>query len=110
MARLTLTEAQFQRQVIDLARACGWMVAHFRPALTRRGRWSTPVQADGAGFPDLICVKPRRIVAAELKAGRGRVTEAQRRWLGRLALAGAECYIWRPESWDAIVKVLKNWE
>jgi hypothetical protein len=52
------TEREFQRQVIDLARLLGWRCAHFRPGRTARG-WRTPVQADGAGFPDLQPVRAR---------------------------------------------------
>jgi hypothetical protein len=52
------SEAQFQQQVIDLARLCGYRVAHFRTVrVQRKGGsvyYTTPVQADGAGWPDLV--------------------------------------------------------
>jgi hypothetical protein len=98
-----VTEAELQSGVIDCARLFGWRVAHFRAALTKHG-WRTPVQADGAGFPDLVLVRGGRLLFVELKGDGGRVTDEQRRWLeefGRVAvLADAvEVHTWRPDDW-----------
>ena len=60
-----MTEADLQQAVIECARTLGWMVAHFRPALRQSGRWSTPVQADGKGFPDLVLARAGRVIFAE---------------------------------------------
>lgn len=95
----TMTEAQLQAAVIDVARFLGWRVAHFRPARTASG-WRTPVGADGAGFPDLVLVRDR-VVYAELKAERGRLGPAQRVWLDILEAAGAEVYLWGPVDWHS---------
>lgn len=66
----------------------------------KRGKrvvWETPVQADGAGFPDLILVRDR-VVWAEIKVGRNKLSEAQERW--RTALNGiAEFHVWREDDW-----------
>jgi hypothetical protein len=51
IGKRVLSEAAFTDAVIELARLGGWRVAHFRPARTASG-WRTPVQGDGAGFPD----------------------------------------------------------
>jgi hypothetical protein len=104
MPTLPLPEHDFQRQVIELARFCGWRVAHFRPAQAARGRWLTPVAADGAGFPDLVLVHPRRrlIAFAELKSDRGRVRPEQAAWLAALREAGVAAFVWRPRDWAAI--------
>jgi len=100
-------ERDFQQAVIDLARRTGWRVHHTRPALTQRGRWLTPVQGD-VGFPDLVLCRPPRLILAELKRVGGRLTAAQRGWLDALGqCAGVECYLWRPEDWDAIVTTLR---
>ena len=94
--------------MIDLARLCGWRVHHTRPALTRRGRWLTPIQGD-AGFPDLVLCRPPRVIFAELKRVGARPTAAQRGWLDALhACAGVECYLWTPEDWGAIVETLRR--
>lgn len=104
------TEAEFTRQVIDLARLHGWRTAHFRAVAIRRKNGSvyyeTPVQGDGAGWPDLILVKGCRIIAAELKVGRNKVSPEQTEWLLRLGGAGVHSVIWRPEMWAEIERVL----
>lgn len=51
--RPSISEAELQSAVIELARTLGYRVAHFRAARTAQG-WRTPVEADGAGFPDLV--------------------------------------------------------
>jgi hypothetical protein len=101
-----VTEREFQRAVVELARLCGWRVFHARPALTRRGRWLTPIQGD-TGFPDLVLCRPPRLILAELKRVGARPTPAQRGWLDALAsCAGVECYLWTPADWNAIVRTL----
>ena len=101
-------ERDFQRAVIDLARLTGWRVHHTRPALTRRGRWLTPIQGD-AGFPDLVLVRAGRVIFAELKRNGARPTPAQREWLEALqACAGVECYLWTPNNWQEIVCTLRR--
>jgi hypothetical protein len=102
--RLPQTEADFQAAVIDLARTLGWRVAHFRPARTEQG-WRTPVAADGKGFPDLVLCRDR-VIYAELKPARGRVSDEQLLWLDALAGAGAEAHLWRPDDWPAIQTAL----
>jgi hypothetical protein len=99
------SENGFQAQVEQLAKLYGWRVAHFRPARTARG-WRTPVSGDGAGWPDLILVRGRRIVAAELKGDGGKLRPEQAAWLAALAEAGVECHTWRPAAWDEIVATL----
>src|SRR5262245_8031529 len=98
-------EASFQSAVVAYAQLRGFRVVHFRPARTRHG-WRTAILGDGAGFPDLLMVRPDgkggRIIAAELKAGRGKLTPAQEEWLRVLKAAGVETYIWTPTAWPAI--------
>jgi hypothetical protein len=96
---LELTEAQFQRRVVDFACVTGWAVYH-----TFDSRRSDP------GFPDLVAVNPaqRRILYVELKSARGRLSLTQRQWLDKLARCGAETAMWRPADWDEIVAVLRG--
>jgi hypothetical protein len=119
-----LTEKAFQAQVVELAKILGWRVYH--PFLSK---WSE------RGFPDLTMVRARdrRLVFAELKGDRGKVTEAQAEWqelLGRVSqgpmLCGEgphgrarpeprldccppmiEVFVWRPADWDTIEQVLR---
>lgn len=103
-----VSESAWQTTVIEAAHAQGWIVAHFRPARTQSGGWSTPVQADGAGFPDLVLVRAPRIIFAELKSQAGRVAPRQEWWLNALrACPGAEVKVWRPGDWDEVSAALK---
>lgn len=101
-----ITEGAWQANVIELAHVLGWRVAHFRPARTLHG-WRTAVAADGCGFPDLVLTR-ERLVVAELKARRGRLTADQRAWLDALAAAGVEAYLWRPDDWPHVCDVLQG--
>lgn len=105
---MTTLERDWQRDIIRLARTLGWKVAHFRPAQTSKG-WRTAVAADGAGFPDLILVRDR-LIAAELKNEKGRVTEEQAEWIAALQVAGVEAYVWRPDDLDDVMAVLLHRE
>lgn len=99
-----LTEAQFTTQVIQYAKLCGWRVAHFRAAKTAKG-WRTPVQGDGAGFPDLVLLRRGQIVVAELKVG-GTLATKQTEWLAAFCEANVTTYLWRPSDWEQIQAVL----
>tara|TARA_R110000824_G_scaffold116919_2_gene268669 strand:- start:32 stop:346 length:315 start_codon:yes stop_codon:yes gene_type:complete len=98
-----LKEADFQRIVIDMAHLFGWRVAHFRKVQTH-GRWITAVAADGAGFPDLVMAKLGRVIFAELKTEKGRLSAEQKLWLKALP----ECVVWRPSDLDAIEGSLRG--
>ena len=105
-----MSEKEFTALVIGEAQLHGWLVAHFRSVRVQRADgstfWQTPVQGDGEGFVDLILVRGKRKLAAELKVGRNKPTAKQAKWLTALAEAGDECYVWRPEMWADIQKVL----
>jgi hypothetical protein len=104
---LTIHEADFQATVIDTAHLFGWRIAHFRAARTAKG-WRTPVAGDGAGFPDLILVRPPRLIVAELKSRRGQVTARQQLWMDNLtAVLGIEAHMWRPGDWTQIENTLR---
>lgn len=98
--------------VVEAARALGWLVHHDRPARDRRGKWATAIQGD-AGFPDLVLVRPPRVLFVELKAERGTLTVAQQGWLEAVSgCPGVECYVWRPRDWldGTVLRVLGGQE
>lgn len=100
-------EAQWQNNVIDYAHLMGWHVAHFRPMFdSKRKRWMTPVQADGAGFPDLVLVRGDRVVFVELKAPGKYPKPEQKIWLDKLRATSAEVYVWRPQHIEEMTRVL----
>ena len=82
------------------------MTAHFRSAMTRRGRHVTAGQGDFVGFPDLVLMKPGRLIFAELKSAKGKTTSSQEKWLKMARDAGAEAYCWRPSDIDDIERIL----
>jgi Holliday junction resolvase len=102
-----MSERDFERQVLELAKLTGWRAAHFRPAKTSKG-WRTPVSGDGEGFPDLVLVRPPVVLFAELKSeGGGKLRPEQAAWLEALGRCGrVEAYLWRPSSWPEIEKTL----
>jgi VRR-NUC domain len=93
---LAMTEKDWQATIIDLARLYGWLVFH--PYDSRR---SPP------GFPDL-CMVRERVVFAELKTQRGRLTLQQADWLDRLRHAGAETHVWLPEDYSEVEQTLRE--
>lgn len=114
---LEINEATFQAQVIELAHLYDWHVAHFRGVRVQRAnggiRFMTPVQADGAGFPDLVLVRPPRLIFVELKTEKGKPTDNQQLWIDLLKQcffsgieSPVEVYVWRPSSWNNITKIL----
>jgi hypothetical protein len=93
---LPQSESSLQAAVIKLAKLNGWACYH-----TYSSRRSEP------GFPDLIAVRPPRIIAAELKAAKGRISAEQRGWLDLLsAVPGVEVFVWRPDCWAEAERVL----
>lgn len=91
-----LTEAQFQAQVLRYAALMGWRAYH-----TYDSRRSA------AGFPDLVLVRRPRVIWAELKSDRGRITPEQRAWIFDLRSSGQDVRIWRPSDWPEIERVLR---
>jgi hypothetical protein len=84
-----LTEKQLQTHIVRAAKLMRWGVYHTFDA--RRSE---------AGFPDLVMVRGRRLIFAELKRENGRTTPAQKAWIEALHNV-AEVYEWRPSNWYA---------
>lgn len=106
----SISEEEYQQQVIDLAHVYGWKVAHFRAARVAKSRrnprgWATPVAADGKGFPDLVLVRDR-VIFVEIKGKKARLSNAQADWLVKLRMAKAEVYVWRPDDFEEVHKTL----
>lgn len=80
------------------------------PNAARRTRWEAArAKAEGmaTGFPDLLCLAPGGLVAfIEMKAPRGRLSEAQGEWIERLQGFGFSAAVCR--SADAAVAFLRD--
>lgn len=104
---LRMTEADWQKRVIDTATLHGWRVVHIRPAQTDRG-WRTAYEGH-PGLPDLILAHPNRGVhLVELKSDnpKAQPTPDQRAWL---AAAGDCGHLWRPADWPDVLEFLSHY-
>jgi hypothetical protein len=92
-----VTEAQWQRTVIEIARTYGWQTMHH---LISRG--TSP------GWPDLVIASHarRRLLFVELKSDKGRIRPEQRYWLRLLDACGQEAGLWRPRDQDDVIGAL----
>ena len=107
-----MTETQLQNTVTDMARSFGWMLYH---------PWRS-VKSE-TGFPDLVLVRPPRVIIAELKTQKGKLRPGrwtksktnprwlpgQDEWLAAFGgCPGVETHLWRPQDLDSgdIEKVL----
>lgn len=104
LVRSQWSEAEFTQAVLDLAQSHGWRRAHFRPARTAKG-WRTAMSGD-PGFPDLVLVRGRAVLFAELKVGRNKPTAEQQAWLDALDQTRALVFLWTPDDWSKIQEVL----
>jgi VRR-NUC domain len=91
-----ISERRFAQQIVEHAELMGWRVYH-----THRSEHSP------AGFPrSLVLCRVRharpRIVWLEVKAERGRLTDAQRAWVNDLADCGQEVHVVRPSQWEEV--------
>ena len=100
---LTISEAKFVDNIIDMARWYQCRVAHFRPARTEKG-YRTAMQGD-VGFPDLVIARDGWVILAECKARLGKATPGQKKWLTALGGYGR---LWHPHDWPDIVAELRS--
>lgn len=99
-----ISETQWQKMVIQIAKTFGWIVHHVRANINRSGRWSTAVQGD-VGFPDLVLCHEATgdLIFAELKSATGKPSPAQFRWLNALNLGPERLsYVWYPSDFDEV--------
>jgi hypothetical protein len=96
------------RNVIELCRRVGLRTAHFRPALSKSGRWVTAVQGDGKGFPDLVIVGAGGVLYRELKADGKYPAPEQRAWIAALTAAGRDAGVWKPRDWPDRIQAELN--
>lgn len=92
-----ITHTQFQNSILQLATLLGWK--HFSVYDSRKS---------DRGWPDLVLVRPPRLLFAELKVKKDKVKPAQQEWLDVLAASGTtEVFVWRPSDWETIEDILK---
>ena len=117
-----ISEHDFSTQVFDLLNIYQWRWCHIRPAFTNKG-YRTPIQGHdpdgfkGKGLPDIIAIRPPRLLFIELKDQYAKPSPEQEAWLNDLKrcnlLQGIdtdmiEVYLWRPDQLEVeILEVLK---
>lgn len=94
---IVVTERDLREQVRELCELYGWLI-YFS--------WSSIHSP--RGFPDLVLAHPekKRVIYAELKSEKGKLTPQQEEWIAALGDCGQEVYVWRPENFEQIVEVL----
>ena len=88
------SEKAFSQQVVDFARLNNWMVYR---------TWNSVHSP--SGFPDLTMVRDGRLIFAELKAERGKLSDDQAQWIQELRMC-VPVYLWRPSDWEQIVEIV----
>ena len=110
MSTLAVKEKDFQAQLMEMVNIFGGMAYHAhdsRREVSRNGERMLVGDKDARGFPDLtIAMRSGRLIFAELKSKKGRLSDHQREWLE--ALPGHWAYLWRPEDWDDAVRIIKE--
>ncbi len=104
-------ESAWQSDLIKLLHHHGWKVCEFRKARVMRGGtdvYRTPFGADGVGFPDLVAVRPPRVLFIENKSSQGNASPEQVEWLMTLGkCSGVETYCWRTSELEKIESILE---
>lgn len=79
MAAATNAEKAFQTTLVQTLELFGYEGVHVFPLMDRRGVWRTPTTSPG--WPDLVFVRPPRLLAIEVKVEGVTVPPHQRAWL-----------------------------
>ena len=122
----TFSEEEFQEYLLTYAVMQDWLGYHSRNS--RKSYFGKVLRMENppgigppenpvlytlkGGFPDLVLVRGEtssqrgRVIFAELKVGRNNLSYDQREWFRCLRNSGAEVYVWRPEAWNDIERIL----
>jgi len=97
--RIPVTERDLREWIRDLCKLFGWKM-YFSWTSIHSPR----------GFPDLVLANPeqKRVIFAELKTDKGKLTPYQEEWLNALDACGAEVYVWRPGDIERIADILRK--
>ena len=95
---IKVSEKDFEKQIRQLAKMFGW--SYYHPFLSK---WSE------RGYPDVTLCRPPRLIMAELKSDKGKLSPAQAQWLWMLRkVPGIEVRIWRPRMLERIAEILRQ--
>lgn len=89
-----LTEKDFRATVRQVAKDLGWWCSY---------TWTSIHSPQG--LPDLILIR-ERVIWAELKTEKGKLSPYQEEVMSLLRAAGQEVYLWRPSMISEIAETL----
>jgi hypothetical protein len=92
----TILEKHWQEQVEQVASLFGWKKYH-----------TLDSRRSDEDFPDLVLLRGRRQVVAELKRDGESARPGQIAWLEAFKAVGAETYVWRPSDFDLVSRILR---
>lgn len=101
-----MLERDFGTLVEHLLDLFGWTWKHDEPAVRQSGTWATSFRGR-RGFPDYVATRDGRLIFAEIKNERGKLTTGQVEWIAMLRMTAAEIYVWRPDDLEEIKRVLR---
>ena len=91
---LAASEAEWMVTVGKALDLTGWAWIHHRSGCRANGKWTTPTQGNSSkGFPDVVAIRPARVLWIEVKTNRGRATPERKVWIERLRASGQEAHI-----------------
>jgi hypothetical protein len=93
-----VTEAELQALIVEVAELHDWLVFHDNDS-----------RRNVAGWPDLVCVKPPRVLFLELKSATGQIRPEQEVWMSALSKCDTIASgIVRPNQVDQVLDYLKR--
>jgi hypothetical protein len=108
MTRPRVTEAAWQRVVVDALRLHNWSWVIVYPLRRADGSFRTATGGSLAkGWPDLLCFRGSRVIAVELKASDGRLSPEQRQ-VHEIIGHAIPVYTWRPSDLPEVLEVLRR--
>ena len=96
--KIEISETDLREQIRDLCKITSWKFYFTFNSI------HSP-----KGMPDLILCRPPRLIFAELKNEKGKISTYQQEWIDVLSQCGmnVEVYIWRPSDINEILKTLQ---
>lgn len=102
-----LSEAQFQRQVLEAFERAGILAFPYYQPHRRRGHG---YDRRSTGVADILGCHAGRFFAVELKTKEGRISDEQRSFLNRALAAGGKPWVARTmEDIESILVVIRGW-
>jgi len=95
---IRITERDLREQVRDLCKLFGWEFLF---------TWTSIHSPKGMLDLLLINKEQKRVIFAELKTERGKLTPEQQETFDNLVACGQEVYVWRPQDIEGIADILR---